>query len=1271
DISNLASPVRLGGYATDGDVFRVQVVGSTAYLAVHESKDRPGFQIVGVGNPASPTYLGGYAPPDPIHGVFVAGTRAYLAAADSGLLILNVADLTTPKLGVSVATLGPALAVEVTGMSAFVMEGEAGVVSYDVANAANIFRTGVLDTRGIASGVRLSGTLAYVADGIGGMAIVIQSVPVNTPPDFPTIPNMAANEGVPWQLLVTATDDETPAGSLVYSLVEGPEGLTVSPFGLIRWTPTEEQGPQFYTVRVAVTDNGSPPESTTNSFQLQVREVNVAPTLPPLDLITILEEQLFTIQLAANDPDLPPNQLFYHLVEGPEGMTVSPTGELAWTPTEVQGPATLLVSVGVVDDGQPPLGSTNFFPIMVLESNKRPVLAAVPPQVVDEGATLSVQLTATDDDRPLNTLTYARVSGPEGLTVSPAGVVTWTPTEAQGPMVTNVLVMVTDNGSPPLSATNQFEVTVREVNRTPVLAAVPTQTVDALVPLSVTLEGSDPDLPVNRLTYSRLAGPDGLTVSESGQVSWTPGPNQAPSTNVVRVRVTDDGTPPLSADREFTVVAWAVEERAIFQIGVDDDPKVVPYVPYGEFSPENDINDPPPGEVTRLPGDPQFDAASNPGADDDYYLRGLYRRGFNQLRELLLVPNDEPFSAWERAVIPSDRTNRLHFRLTASQAVPETWIRVVAEFPIGGSTMRGEVIPGFAEHDLAIRIRNAAGAEAQVFSRRLTAPSTVIAEFPLADVGAVAGPTTLEFIREGPQGPGMAYWLVFDYLRVEIDAGGNEAPLLDAIPDQTVDEGVPWSWTLTGSDPDTPPTPLTYGLVNGPSGLTVSPAGGIAWTPTEAQGPGSYPVSVRVTDNGVPVRSTTNSFTIAVREVNRPPVPAPVSPPQVDELKTLTLPLAATDPDLPPNELTFTLEDGPAGLTVSAAGVVTWTPTEAQGPGVFPVVIQVTDNGVPPLRTPIRFEVTVSEVNTPPRLGAVAPQTVDRLAPLNVTLSSADDDLPANTLTHTLVRGPEGLTVSPSGAVRWVPRPDQAPSTNVVVVRVTDDGTPPLNAEREFAVVALPVEERAIIQVGVDDDPEVLPYNPYAEFRPENGRVDPAPGAVTRVEGDPQFDPASNPAADDAFYVRGIYPAGYNGLSSRLVLPNDEPSTAWETALTSSDPANQLHFRLTEAQAAAGGWMRVVTEFALGGSSTGGQVNPGFADHDVVIRFRNGSGVVTTVSEGRILPPARIITEFSLESVGAVAGPNSIEWVRTGPTAANTRFWLTFDFVRLEVDAGG
>ena len=40
-------------------------------------------------------------------------------------------------------------------------------------------------------------------------------------------------------------------------------------------------------------------------------------------------------------------------------------------------------------------------------------------------------------------------------------------------------------------------------------------------------------------------------------------------------------------------------------------------------------------------------------------------------------------------------------------------------------------------------------------------------------------------------------------------------------------------------------------------------------------------------------------------QVNRPPVPVVVAPIETDELKLLSLQLAATDPDLPTQALTF------------------------------------------------------------------------------------------------------------------------------------------------------------------------------------------------------------------------------------------------------------------------------------------------------------------------------------------------------------------------------
>ncbi len=57
---------------------------------------------------------------------------------------------------------------------------------------------------------------------------------------------------------------------------------------------------------------------------------------------------------------------------------------------------------------------------------------------------------------------------------------------------------VFDNGSPSLSATNSFTLTVNEVNSAPVLTLPANQTIDELVPWSANATATDTDSPPTR-----------------------------------------------------------------------------------------------------------------------------------------------------------------------------------------------------------------------------------------------------------------------------------------------------------------------------------------------------------------------------------------------------------------------------------------------------------------------------------------------------------------------------------------------------------------------------------------------------------------------------------------------------------------------------------------------------------------------------------------------------------------------------------------------------
>lgn len=226
-------------------------------------------------------------------------------------------------------------------------------------------------------------------------------------------------------------------------------------------------------------------------------------------------------------------------------------------------------------------------------------------------------------------------------------------------------------------------------------------------------------------------------------------------------------------------------------------------------------------------------------------------------------------------------------------------------------------------------------------------------------------------------------------------------------------------------------------------------------------------------------------------------------------------------------------------------------------------------------------------------------------------------------------------------------------------------------SESEAAVdssVASPaiIPIRAVWELGTDEAQPRSPVVPYHEFGVQNDRNDPPPGGVTRLPGDPQYLADFNPGPDDDFYFAGNYPPGFNTLGELLEVPNDEPTWAWERSLTAGDPVNRIHFTLAPAQVISGSGLRLSFEFGTGGSMEGGVFRSGFSIHDVAVRFRNGLGVRTPLYVRRLARPTAVILEFTTDQVAALEGPNSIEFVRSGPTHRNTAYWLDYDFVKLE-----
>ena len=143
----------------------------------------------------------------------------------------------------------------------------------------------------------------------------------------------------------------------------------------------------------------------------------------------------------------------------------------------------------------------------------------------------------SDLERPPQTMSWSLLTPLSGLNLDPvSGVLTWTPTEAQGPSTNTVLVKVTDSGTPPMSSTGTVIIAVQEFNQPPVPVAVPDTNLLAGNILSLQLVANDPDLPANTLTWQPISLPAGATLASNGQYTYSTGPLEGGiKTNRVRV----------------------------------------------------------------------------------------------------------------------------------------------------------------------------------------------------------------------------------------------------------------------------------------------------------------------------------------------------------------------------------------------------------------------------------------------------------------------------------------------------------------------------------------------------------------------------------------------------------------------------------------------------------------------------------------------------------------------------------------------------------------
>jgi len=332
---------------------------------------------------------------------------------------------------------------------------------------------------------------------------------VTTPPTLIVPDTQTIYAGQTLTVTNFATNSFLPNATYTFKLLSPPSNASITRNGVLTWTTTAAQPSGTNTITVMVTDNSTPPLSATNSFVVVV----VNPWMPVLtvpDTQTIYAGQPLDVTVSATNTFFPSATFTFALLSGLTNVDAGfddsdlpYDGVLSWTTTTILEAGTYTNVIKVTDNDSPYYSATNSFEIVV--SSPPPPVLTVPTQTIYLGQTLDVFLSATNSAFPNANYTYETNSAPAGtlIVIDPETgepLLTWTPTNA--PSVKTITITVTDDNSPPLIATNSFQVIVSPTPPPAFLTLPDTQTIHAGQTLTVNLSATNIVLTNSMFTFS-------------------------------------------------------------------------------------------------------------------------------------------------------------------------------------------------------------------------------------------------------------------------------------------------------------------------------------------------------------------------------------------------------------------------------------------------------------------------------------------------------------------------------------------------------------------------------------------------------------------------------------------------------------------------------------------------------------------------------------------------------------------------------------------------
>jgi PGF-pre-PGF domain-containing protein len=763
--------------------------------------------------------------------------------------------------------------------------------------------------------------------------------------------------------IAVSTDVVHPQGvdydSIVMKINNSPVSFTSTPitggYSIIYNSASSYQTGEYNVSVTASTETGQEFSYSWN-FTVDAETSNTAPVLLPIGNKTVSESYPLVIELSATDAD---NDTLTFGTNASFGVLSGDT--FTWNPGYSDA-GTYDIEFNVTDNTDV---DSEIITINVINLDRRPELETIGSKTVNENSTLSFTISATDADN--DTVSYSANGLPDNATLDTgSGEFSWNPQYDEAGTY-NVEFIASANG---LSDSETIVITVLNVDRGPVLSAIGNKEVNENNLLSFIVSAADPDGPAT-ITYSANNMPEGATFdSNTGEFSWTPLYNQSGVYDVefiansnglidsqnVSITVSNvDRAPVLGS-----IGSKSVSENQTLNFNIsatDPDDDSVSYA----------VNDLPQGATFSSSGDfswtPSYEQSGNYVVEFIASANGLQD---SETITITVLNVDRPVKLDPVDDVIVNETEVIDFIVAGSDPDKDKVTYSVSVHP-GNSSFDSESgnfhwVTGY----------NDSGSYEIEFTA--TANGTTDSELMTITINNV-----------------------------------DRKPELATIGNKIVDENSTLMFTLSATDADG--DDITYSASSLPDNSVFdSVSGTFEWTPLYNQS-GIYDVEFIAISNGL---TDSQNVSITVSNVDRAPVLKSIGSRSINENKTLTFTVSATDPD--DDLISYSVAGLPPGASFTPSNAeFTWTPSYDDSKDYI-VEFKASANALNDSET---ITITVLNVDRPVQLDPVDDVIVNETEIIDFIVTGSDPD--GDKVTYSVSALPGNSTFdSESGNFHWV-----------------------------------------------------------------------------------------------------------------------------------------------------------------------------------------------------------------------------------------------------------